>query len=110
MPIDDAQLLRIYVAERFDDAFRKLVRRHIAFVYGWRDGKLASIRTLLHRPPQRHDISLPGRGSPWGGIVFLLAAGNSRRHRSSLLCGSPAASATAPDFPPGASSEKTFMR
>ncbi len=34
MDMDDEQLLRAYVAERSEDAFRELVRRHIAVVYG----------------------------------------------------------------------------
>jgi RNA polymerase sigma factor (sigma-70 family) len=34
MSMDDAQLLRIYVTERSEDAFRGLVRRHIAVVHG----------------------------------------------------------------------------
>lgn len=34
MPMDDAQLLRAYVTDRSEDAFRELVRRHIAVVHG----------------------------------------------------------------------------
>lgn len=34
MPMDDDQLLRAYVTDRSEDAFRELVRRHIAVVHG----------------------------------------------------------------------------
>lgn len=34
MSMDDSQLLRTYVTERSEDAFRRLVRRHIALVHG----------------------------------------------------------------------------
>ena len=34
MSMEDAQLLRSYVTERSEDAFRALVRRHIALVHG----------------------------------------------------------------------------
>jgi len=34
MSMDDDQLLRAYAAHRSEDAFRELVRRHVAVVHG----------------------------------------------------------------------------
>jgi RNA polymerase sigma factor (sigma-70 family) len=71
MSMDDAQLLRTYVTERSEDAFRGLVRRHIAVVHGVARRQAGIDAHLADDVTQRVFVLLAQKASTLAGHTTL---------------------------------------